>query len=239
MPSDYPPFILFSPAHLRTVGLIFAIGISVAAWMKNSPPNVQRIFEKYFAWTLIVFESFKPFYRFAWIGEPWQEVLPLYLCNMSIYLLAFIIFTKSYRAYEIVYFWAFAGGVMALATPDVPGSFPHPEYLLYFTNHGLIILGVFFVSLVYGYRPKIESIWHAYRAALVVLVLVFPLNYILGEGANYLYLRDKPQVGSLMDFMPNPPFHIPIVMVLAYLFFWLVYLPYFFRDYFMKRNALT
>jgi len=234
--QEHSEFILFSNIHLLTIAIIFLVSIILSQLVKRTSDSIQRVALKYFAWVLISFESFKPFYRTAWLDESWKINLPFYLCNISIYMLAYILFTRSYRAYEIVYFWAFSGAVMALITPDVPATFPHPEYLMFFTNHGLIIFGIILVSVLFNYRPHIESIGKAFKAGCLVLVFVFPLNYILGDGVNYLYLRDKPQVGSLMDFMPNSPFHIPVVMILAYLFFWIVYLPYFLKDIFTNRT---
>lgn len=234
----YPTFVLFSESHLMTIGVILFASLLLSQLVKTVPDQFQRIVVKYIAWMFIAFESFKPFYRTAWLNESWKINLPLYLCNISIYMLAYILFTRSYRAFEIVYFWAFAGAVMALITPDVPAAFPHPEYLMFFTNHGLIIFGIILVSTLYQFRPHINSIGKAFKAGCLILLFVFPLNYLLGDGVNYLYLRDKPQVGSLMDFMPDPPMHIPVVMLLAYIFFWIVYLPYLLKDLYQNRNHL-
>lgn len=236
---EFSEFELFSSGHLWTIAIVFILSVGLSYFIKHLSPKIQPYVIRYVAWTLVLFESFKPFYRTAWLGESWKINLPFYLCNLSIYMLAYILFRRSYKAYEIVYFWAFAGALMALITPDVPAGYPHPEYLMFFTNHGLIIFGIILVSMLFHYRPQTSSIGRAFKTGCIVLVMVFPLNYLLGDGANYLYLRDKPQVGSLMDFMPNPPFHIPVVMLLAYLFFWIVYLPYFLKDMYMNRkNAL-
>ena len=54
--------------------------------------------------------------------------------------------------------------------------------------------------------------------------IIYVLNLLLGEGANFWYLLKKPEAGSIMDVFPEPPFHllittpIGIVLVLSNLF---------------------
>ena len=235
--QDSSSFVLFSPIHLITVAIIFLIAVFFALLVKNLHVKIQSFIGRCLAWTLIIVESFKFYYRMEFLGEPWQDNLPFHFCGLSMILLAYTIFTRTYKTYEIVYFWAFVGAVMALITPDVPASFPHPEYLLYFVGHGMIIVGIFFVTYMYDFRPQVSSIWESYKAALSVLVIIFPLNYILGGEANYLYLRFRPDVGSLMNFMPEPPFHIPFLMIIAYIFFWVVYLPYWIKDLMPRKQG--
>jgi len=40
----------------------------------------------------------------------------------------------------------------------------------------------------------------------------------------------KPNGASLLDFFPDPPFHILVVIPIAIGIFYLIYLPYFIKD---------
>ena len=132
--QDSSSFVLFSPIHFITIAIIFLIAVFFALLVKNLHVKIQSFIGRCLAWTLIIVESFKFYYRMELLGEPWQDNLPFHFCGLSMILLAYTIFTRTYKTYEILYFWAFAGAVMALITPDVPASFPHPEYLLYFVG---------------------------------------------------------------------------------------------------------
>ena len=39
-----------------------------------------------------------------------------------------------------VIFWGIGGGINALVTPNVPLTFPDPQYILFFVGHGLLIV---------------------------------------------------------------------------------------------------
>ena len=73
-----------------------------------------------------------PAVRAGVYGLPLQLHLPLHLCGMSVTLGAFMLWFRSYRLYEVLYFWGIGGPLVALLTPDVEQAFPHPVFLLFF-----------------------------------------------------------------------------------------------------------
>jgi uncharacterized membrane protein YwaF len=56
--------------------------------------------------------------------------------------------------------------------------------------------------------------------------VIYIINTLLGPPANYWYLNTKPEADSLMDFMPSPPFHIPITVGIALGIFYLLHIPF-------------
>ena len=60
------------------------------------------------------------------------------------------------------------------------------------------------------------------------------INVLIGGEANYWYLMDRPAGESLMDLMPDPPFHILGVAPLALAVFFLTYVPFLLWDQFKK-----
>ena len=69
------------------------------------------------------------------------------------------------------------------------------------------------------------------------MALIFLLNLLLGPPANFWYLGARPLGASIMDFMPEPPKHIPIVVILGLLAFILTYLPYWIYDHLKAKDA--
>jgi uncharacterized membrane protein YwaF len=52
----------------------------------------------------------------------------------------------------------------------------------------------------------------------------------LGEGANFWYLLAKPDSDTLMNFFPDPPFHILVTIPIAICLFYIIYLPFWIKD---------
>lgn len=226
------PFELFNTDHLMgllLVGLMSFIPLSYLIRRKDTDLN-QR-FAKSLGWTTLVYGIVKHFYGPLGLGEAWQIWLPLHMCQVANFLIAYALITgKRGLINEVIYFWTFAGATMAMLTPDLLYGWPDPNYIMYVFTHGILILGALFFSLIEGFNPTTSSIWRVFKVSVLYMVVIFPINYLVGGEANYLYLRYPPVVGSLMDVLPAPPGHIPFVMLVSYLLFWMVYLPVFFRD---------
>jgi uncharacterized membrane protein YwaF len=60
--------------------------------------------------------------------------------------------------------------------------------------------------------------------------IIYVINFMLGEPANYWYLMQKPAGASLMDMFPEPPLHLLYTTPIGIAIFCLVYLPFFFKD---------
>jgi uncharacterized membrane protein YwaF len=62
----------------------------------------------------------------------------------------------------------------------------------------------------------------------MLMVFIYFINLLLG--ANFWYLMDKPEADSLMNFFPDPPFHMTIVVPIAIVIFYLLYVPFLIKD---------
>ena len=60
--------------------------------------------------------------------------------------------------------------------------------------------------------------------------IVYIINLLLGDPANFWYLMDRPAGASLMDQFPDPPLHLLYTTPIAIALFYLIYLPYFIKD---------
>lgn len=159
--------------------------------------------------------------------------LPLNLCSISIYLCAYMLLTKSYRVFEIVYFIGIGGAFQALLTPDLLYTFPHYRFFHFFIAHMAIIITVFYMIWVYKYKITFTSLLKAFFTLNVLAFIVIMIN--MKTGANYMYLARKPEVPSLLDFLGPYPWYIISLEIVAFLVFLLLYLPFFSRK---KRSNL-
>ena len=63
-----------------------------------------------------------------------------------------------------------------------------------------------YATISLGNRPYAKDILKVSAiTALILLPIVYVINLLLGEPANFWYLMDRPAGASLMDQFPDPP----------------------------------
>jgi len=153
-----------------------------------------------------------------------QDLLPLHLCDLLIFVAAYALVTRRPLAGELLYFWAGAGTALALVAPDVRAGFPDPAFVSFFALHGLVIVSAAVLVLGAGLRPRpgaprrVFLITNAYAAAVGAVDLVFH--------ANYLFLCRKPAAATLLDWLGPWPVYILAADALAAGLFGLLDLPF-------------
>jgi hypothetical integral membrane protein (TIGR02206 family) len=125
---------------------------------------------------------------------------------------------------ELLYFWAGAGALVAMVTPDVPRGFPDPYFLLFFGLHGAVVAAAALVTLGYGIRPRPGAAWRVFALTLAYAAVVAVVNLILD--ANFLFLRWKPANPTLLDRLGPWPWYLVWSALLGLLLFHLLEWPF-------------
>jgi hypothetical integral membrane protein (TIGR02206 family) len=233
--AEASEFVLFGAAHLAALGVIVALAFGLAgASRAGLSVAAQGRLGLVLAFLLVAHEATKITTRVAVEGYPLASQLPLHLCALSALLFAWVLARRSYPVYEVVYFWAMGGTVQALLTPDLRDGFPHPNWLIFFGGHGLVMVGVAYATFVYGFRPQVRSILRSLAALAVVAALVMPVNAWLGT--NFLYLMEKPGQASLLDYLGPWPWYIGSLAAVALLSSLVWYLPFAVADAWRARR---
>jgi hypothetical integral membrane protein (TIGR02206 family) len=153
----------------------------------------------------------------------WPGMLPLHLCDITVWLTVLAATTASPRFFGVAYFWGLAGTTMALLTPDVQGlSWNYPT-VQFFVSHGLVVatLLAMAVSGVVPIRPR------SWRTAFLLLHLYAVIIGVFNAftGTNYLYLMEKPSGSTLLDLMGPWPWYLLSADALGAAMFFLLSLP--------------
>ena len=172
------------------------------------------------------------------LDDVFVELFPLHMCSLSEISIAIYLFLRKKTFYEVAFFWGIGGVAMALLQPDTQFSFPDVYYITFFLSHGAVWLAISFSSLALRNRPTIDSLKRVFIVSCVSIVTIYVINWILGPPANYWFLGAKPAGASIMDLMPEPPRHIPIVVTLALIIFGLIYLPFLIYDRLKSKDAV-
>ena len=147
--------------------------------------------------------------------------LPLHLCSISNLITCIILFIpKNNKLFEFLFYCGFLGGLMAIITPQINyydgGLF---MYFYYYISHGTIIL----IPLYMFYHLEMKLSKYSWLKTFIILniimVLIMPLNFIIGSGSNYMYLAYSPKIDNPLVFGDWPYYIINweiIVLVLFY-----------------------
>ena len=209
------PFILFGPAHLAALGCILLINVWMVIWGRGTSDKNRSRFRWVLASVLIVDEVLWHLWNITNGTWTLQTMLPLHLCSVFVFLSAYMLMTKSYTVYEYAYFLGIAGASQALLTPDAGVyGFPHFRAFQVMISHGAIITAAVFMTLVEGYRPKLQSLKRVLIGGNIYMAVIFVFNLLIGS--NYLFIAHKPETASLMDVLPPWPVYIIFIEFQVY-----------------------
>lgn len=223
------PFVLFGEPHLVAMAASFALPVVASAIVRpRDRPDVDRILRWSFAALMVAnwFSWMGLLYAKGWLG-PGNE-FPLNLCDWATLATVVTLILPNQRTYELAYFWALAGTLQGMLTPDVQYEFPDIEFLLFFVFHGGIIAAVLYLTFGLGLRPYPASLPRVIGWSLLYAAVAGFFDWILG--ANYGFLRSKPDYDFVFDFMPAWPWYIPVLVALGLLSTVIYYAPFFILD---------
>ena len=225
------PFILFGNIHLITMAIIVLVAVFLPLVCKNQSTSNKSLISKVIAFIILSHVIISPYKDLYLLQNPynWREILPIHMCDLSEIFLAAFLLGGPKILYKCAFFWGLAGASMAIITPDIPVI--DLDYAFFMIGHGMIVIGVMYATISLGNRPYAKDILTvSLITAFVLLPIVYLINLILGEPANYWYLIAKPAGASLMDAFPEPPYHLLITTPLAIATFCLIYIPYAIKD---------
>lgn len=148
--------------------------------------------------------------------------LPLFLCSFMAMVIPVFTYYRKYWMYEILLFWIVAGTSQGVITPDIPEGFPTFDYFRYWTVHLGLLTIIFYITFVFGMRPRLKSVFKSILALQIYIGAMMLLNYLLN--ANYSYLNYKPESASILDYLGEWPWYLVQAQLLLIPCFFLIYL---------------
>ncbi len=220
------PFGLFSTIHIISLVTIFIMSVLLYVFSdKFKNDTTDKLFRHALAYILIVTECSFQFwcaYNHVWTAE---YNLPFHLCSAATVICIVMLFKKSFKIYQLAYYWGLAGAMFALITPDLSGyNYPHYVFFKYFILHGFIILSVLYMTFVHKYFLSFKSVLNAFIITNVFAAIVAPIDFI--TGGNYLFLCRKPNVFTLLNYFGLWPWYIIPMEILVFSVFIILYIPF-------------
>jgi hypothetical integral membrane protein (TIGR02206 family) len=221
-----PEFHAYSPSHLVVIGLTIVLPFFLALVVHRTK---SRILERSIRFTissllLINYLAYLVVTRHFGVTE-WYRELPMQLCDWAMIVIIVALWTGNRRWLEIAYFWGIGGTLQAIITPNLRFGFPDLRFISFFVAHCGIIIGIVFLMLIYGFRPRPVGILRTFVWTEVYFVVAFTVDLLTGE--NYGFLLHKPEAASLLNALSDS--RLPYLIefhLLAWAFFCLLYAPF-------------
>jgi hypothetical integral membrane protein (TIGR02206 family) len=231
--SKYP-FTFFSLEHWIVLVVFFCLTFCLFRF-RHQLIKFDIVIRSIFFITLFSLEIFYHFWLYS--GGNWDitYTLPFQLCSISLILSLILLITNSRLIATILYFIGGIGAFAALLTPELFLGFPHFRYFQFFITHMVIIWTALYYVWVKDFYPEKKSIWVAFLFLNGCSFVAFWVNRL--TGGNYMFLAQKPENASLIDFLGPYPYYIFLLEGLALLLFWILWLPFARRGQTLKQNG--
>jgi hypothetical integral membrane protein (TIGR02206 family) len=221
-----PEFHPWSPSHitviLLTIGLPFVLALIVH---RTKSRRLERSI--CFAISVLLLINYCAYLIVArqFGVSAWQKMLPMQLCDWAMIVIIGALWTGNRRWLEVAYFWGIGGTLQAIITPNLQFGFPDLRFISFFVAHSGIIIGIVFLMLIYGFRPRAIGVVRTFLWTELYFVIAFTTDLLTGE--NYGFLLHKPEAASLLSFLSDSrALYLLEFHGLAFLFFCALWAPF-------------
>jgi hypothetical integral membrane protein (TIGR02206 family) len=195
-----------SGEHIAAL-VVLAAGVGAAVWAPRhrGGPWVVPVTR---GLALAIFVAYVTEYVANAVEGTWsvRYNLPLHLTDAVTVVAVVALWRPRPLLVELVYFWALTASLQAVVTPDLGQAFPSIFYFTYFATHVGVVVAACLLTFGLGMMPRPGAIWRVYLVTAAFAVFVGIVDAI--AGANYMYLRHKPEHASLLDAMGPWPAYI-------------------------------
>src|SRR5256714_3881512 len=221
-----PEFHAWSPSHFTVIFLTIVLPFVLALLVhRTKSPRLERSIRLTISALLLINYAAYVFVARNFGVDRWYKLLPLQLCDWALFVIVVALWSGNRRWLEIAYFWGIGGTLQAIITPNLRFGFPDLRFISFFVAHSGIIIGIVFLMVIYGFRPRPAGILRTFAWTELYFVIAFTTDLMTGE--NYGFLLHKPEAASLLNFLSDSrPLYLVQFHGLAFLFFCALYAPF-------------
>jgi hypothetical integral membrane protein (TIGR02206 family) len=237
MPFIASEFRTFDQQHLIALAAI-AVLSAVVIWMARRETLLsRRCIGRLLALLLLAYAVGFYIQQGLESSLTWEYSLPLELCNLVLIACVISLVRPNRLTTEIAYFWGMGAVLQASITPDITQGFPSWQYVFFFFSHGITLISIAFLISDREFKVGKRSVLRMMIALNAYGLAVGVIDAV--SGWNYGYLRRKPGMPSLIDWMGPWPCYLLSIEALALAIFLLLYLPWHFLSHGENGKALA
>jgi hypothetical integral membrane protein (TIGR02206 family) len=134
--------------------------------------------------------------------------LPLHLTDAATMVAAVALWTLRPLLFELTYFWGLTASLQATLTPGLGADdrFPSFFYWQYFVTHSGVVLAAVLLAFGVGLTAKPGAVRRVFLATAAWAAVAALGNAL--TGGNYMFLTERPETASLLDYMGRWPWYI-------------------------------
>jgi hypothetical integral membrane protein (TIGR02206 family) len=217
-----PEFQLFGTWHWAILATVPAAG-ALLTWLASMTGRA-RLIGRAAGLLLITNELVWYAWRLREEGFRFPEALPLQLCDVSLWLTAITALTLKPGLYDVAWYWGVAGTTMAVLTPDLWAPLCSYPTIYFFCAHGGVIATLLLLAWTHTARPRPGSWWKALAILNGYAAMVGCFDWLFGT--NYMFLCQRPESASLLDYMGPWPVYLLTGEAVAAALFRLLWQPF-------------
>jgi hypothetical integral membrane protein (TIGR02206 family) len=152
--------------------------------------------------------------------------LPLHLTDAVTVVAALALWNPKALLFELTYFWGLTASLQAVLTPGLGADDRFPSFFFwhYFVTHsGVVVAGVF-LAFGLGLSARPGAVPRMFLATAAWAAVAAAGNAV--TGGNYMFLTERPETASLLDYMGPWPVYIVAAALFALALFALLDLPF-------------
>ena len=235
-------FVNFTAAHFIPILLLIGVLFLIYRFRGQLRESKYDKNLRYILAFMLIISEMSYYWRLVGmpsLGPTPVDHLPITVCGWAVIFCSYMVIGKTQTLYDISYFWLLSGSIFALITPTVI-SYAGPtrfRYYQFWFEHTLGYVAIFYMTFVHGMRPTIKSAVKSYVTLLVLAVIAYFTNRMLGPGANYLFMAEPEATPSILDILPANFWIRALVMAsVITLLFGVAYLPWYLKDKKAKKK---
>lgn len=139
-----------------------------------------------------------------YVFHPWSVTysLPLWVCDVAALTGAAALVWRRPLLVEITWFWAMAGTLQAIATPDHPIAFFSYDWLEFYTVHIGVVLTALFLVVGLRLHPRPRAAVRVVAVTVGFIALVGVVDALTGGDYEYLHTATPPGLLGVMGPWP-------------------------------------
>lgn len=222
---------------IQIAALASVVLLPLAVWLVSRRLHAERfdlISRRTLAIVLLIFEVGELAAKFVLPESTLADVLPMHLCDWALFAVAWALWFRHQRGFDLAYFWGLAGTIQALLTPALDLTLHWLRLFGFFFSHALIVAGVLHLLITERLRPWPSSLLRVLLVSEIYLGTALLVNWL--TGSNYGFLFQRPEQPSLLDYFSDTPWlYVVQINLIAWFAFGLLYLPWAIADLLKKR----
>ena len=220
-----PDFFL-SPSHLTALVATATAGVALPVGARAHPGRWTRVVSRGLSVLLI-----GAFLALPLVLGPRGEYeldsdLPLHLTDAVTVVAAVALWSPRRLPFELTYFWGLTASALAVVTPALGADEGVSSFLYwhYFVTHSGVVVAAVFLAFGIGLTARPGAVWRIFAATTAWAAVAAVGNAI--TGGNYMFLSERPETPSLLDYMGPWPWYVLGSALLALALFTLLDLPF-------------